>query len=359
MPTVKTSAIEELLALVVKENASDLHLSAGRHPTLRIGGVLIPLLKQDILTPDSARDAVLSMMDEEQQKRFLAEKEIDFSYNFRDRARFRVNVFHQRGFAGAALRLIPNKVKTPEELNLPPIVTEFTKFQQGFLLVVGPTGHGKSTTLAALVDYINHNRADHIITVEDPLEYLFVSDRAIIDQREVGVDTSSFHQALRSVFREDVDVAMVGEMRDPETAAIAVTAAETGHLVLSTMHTNNAAQTIDRIIDTFPGSQQNQIRSQLASTLVGIISQRLIPRISGGLIPATEVMMVNSAIRNLIRENKTHEIDLVIETRSDEGMISLNRSLADLVRRGEISIENAMNYSLSQTELQALIGGGV
>ncbi len=347
--------LEELLSTVVKENASDLHLSVGRHPTLRVNGSLILLVKEEIVTPEVVRDFILAMLSPEQEKKFMEEKELDLSYNFRDRARFRVNVFFQRGYMGAALRLIPNAIKTAEELFLPPILKELAGLQQGFLLVVGPTGHGKSTTLAAMVDFINHTRADHIITIEDPIEYLFVSDRAIIDQREVGFDTHSFHKALRSVFREDVDVAMVGEMRDAETMAIAVTAAETGHFILSTLHTNNAAQTIDRIIDSFPGDQQGQIRAQLASSLVGIVSQRLVPRISGGLIPAVEVMLVNPAIRNLIRENKVHEINLVIETSSGEGMMSLNRSLVDLIRRGEISIENATRYSLNPEELQTLL----
>ena len=239
---------------------------------------------------------------------------------------------------------------------MPPILTELLK-QQGFLLIVGPTGHGKSTTLAALVDYINHERAEHIITIEDPIEYLFTSDRSTIDQREVGSDTLDFHGALKSMFREDVNVAMIGEMRDAETMATAVTAAETGHLVISSLHTNNAAQTIDRIIDTFPGSQQQQIRTQLSSTLIAVISQRLIPRMSGGLMPAAEVMIANSAVRNLIRENRVHEIDLVVETSSDTGMVSLNRSLIDLVRKGEISMENAVNFSLNPEELQSSMRG--
>ena len=346
---------DELLSTVLKESASDLHIAVGRHPTLRIDGVLVPLLKQEVITPDSARDFAFSLLSEEQRGRFLEEKEMDFSFNFKDKVRFRVNVFHQRGFVGVALRVIPTKIRTFEELNLPRILEEFSRYQQGFFLAVGPTGHGKSTTLAAMIDYINHTRAEHIITIEDPVEYLFISDRAVIDQREVGSDTKDFHRALRSMFREDVDVGMVGEMRDAQTMAIAVTAAETGHLIFSTLHTNNAAQTIDRVIDTFPSSQQDQIRAQLASTLVGIVSQRLIPRIGGGLIPAIEIMLVNSAVRNLIRENKVHEIDLVIETSSEEGMLSLNRSLSDLVRRGEISVENALLYSLNPSDLQALL----
>ncbi|MDP3727112.1 MAG: PilT/PilU family type 4a pilus ATPase, partial [bacterium] len=287
--------------------------------------------------------------------RFLAEWELDLSYAYRDLSRFRVNVFFQKGFMGAALRLIPTVIRTFEELNLPPILAEFCARPQGFFLAVGPTGHGKTTTLAAMIDYVNHTRTDHVITVEDPIEYLFTSDRAIIDQREIGMDTESFHRALKSMFREDVDIAMIGEMRDPETMATAVTAAETGHLILSSLHTNNAAQTIDRIIDSFAAYQQAQIRAQLASTLIGIVSQRLIPRVSGGLIPAVEVLVTNPAVRNLIREGKTHEIDLVIETSSEQGMISLNRSLVDLVRRGEITLEQAALYSLNPTELASLI----
>ncbi|TSC78676.1 MAG: pilus retraction protein PilT [Parcubacteria group bacterium Gr01-1014_33] len=352
---IQKSHFEDLLATVVKNNASDLHISVGRNPTLRVDGSLSPLLKEAIVTPDIARDFVLSLLTEEQGKRFLQQKDLDFSYNYKNLARFRVNVFLQKGFMGAALRLIPSRIPTFKELNLPAIIEGLSKYQQGFLLVVGPTGHGKSTTLAALVDTINHTRADHIITIEDPIEYLFTADRSIIDQREVGIDASDFQRALRSMFREDVDVAMIGEMRDAETMAMAVTAAETGHLILSTLHTNNAAQSIDRIIDAFPPGQQNQIRSQLALSLIAIISQRLIPRISGGLIPAVEVMFSTSAIRNLIREAKAHEIDLVIETGSGQGMISLNRSLADLVRQGEITAENAALYSLSPHELKVLM----
>lgn len=354
MPNFKNQ-FEELLETVVKENASDLHVAVGRNPTLRIDGELTPLLKHEIITPDTAREFIFSMLTEEQKERVLRDKEIDLSYNFRDRARLRVNIFHQKGFLGAALRLIPAKIRTAKELNLPPIVEEFSKSKQGFLLVVGPTGHGKSATLAAIIDFINHTRREHIITVEDPIEYLFSSDQSIIDQREVGFDTLDFHRALKSMLREDVDVGMVGEMRDAETMAMAVTAAETGHFVLSTLHTNNAAHTVDRIIDTFSPAQQNQIRAQLASTLVGIISQRLLPRVNGGLIPAVEIMIANAAIRNLIRENKIHELDLVIETSSKEGMISLNRSLTDLVRKGDITMENAMLYSTNPRELQTLL----
>ena len=346
---------EDIIQLMLKQNASDLHITVGRHPTIRIDGGLVELAKKPVLTEEVAREFIFLMLSKEQKEEYLKNKELDFSYSYRGVARFRVNIFFQRGFMGSALRFISTKIRTFEELKLPEILTDFCSRPQGFFLCVGPTGHGKTTTLAAMVDYINHNRNDHVITIEDPIEYLFSSDRCIIDQREVGFDTSGFAVALRSMFREDVDVAMIGEMRDAETMAAAVTAAETGHLILSSLHTNNAAQTIDRIIDSFPADQQNQIRSQLSNTLIGIVSQRLIPRIEGGLAPAVEIMIANSAVRNLIRENRMHEIDLVIETSSDEGMVSLNRSLVDLTRTGEIGLESAINYSLNPGELQLLL----
>ncbi len=355
MTTSNSAYLEKLLSIVAKENASDLHVTVGRHPTIRVEGTLTPLVKEDVVAPEASQEFVFSLITEEQKKEFLAAKELDLAYNFRDRARFRVNIFFQRGFMGAALRLIPSKMRSFEELSLPPILKELCTRPQGFFLVVGPTGHGKSTTLAAMVEYVNKTEAKHIITIEDPIEYLFASDRSIIDQREVGIDTADFHRPLRSMFREDVDVAMIGEMRDAETIATAVTAAETGHLILSTLHTNNAAQTIDRIIDSFAPEQQNQIRLQLSSTLIGIMSQRLIPRLSGGLVPAAEVLIVTPAVRNLIREGRTYEIDMVIETGSEEGMISLNRALADLVRKGEISMENALIFSLQPDELRTLL----
>lgn len=323
---------------------------------MRIDDILVPIADTDILTPEDTDGIADVILTEEKSRAFHADGEVDFAYHFRDRARFRVNVFRQRGFTSIAMRFIPAKIRTIEELNLPPILHEFSRRAQGFFLMVGPAGHGKSTTLAALIDEINHQRADHIITIEDPIEYLFVPDRAIIDQREVGSDTRDFVTALRAVFRQDPDVIMIGEMRDAEAIAAALTAAETGHLVLSTLHTNNAAQTIDRIIDSFPAEQQAQVRSQLAMTLTGIVSERLIPRLAGGRIPAVEVLIATPAVRNLIRERKTHEIDLVIETSMDEGMITLNRSLASLVKQREISLENAELYSLNPAELRMFIG---
>ena len=347
--------LNELLLTTAKQSASDLHIAVGRRPTIRIDSLLVPLQKESILTKEDAEGLVLALLTEEQQKNFYEKLQLDFSYNFEDKARFRVNTYFQRSFMAAALRLIPSQIKTVEELNLPPLLHDFARLNQGFVLVVGPAGHGKSTTLAALLDEINHARTHHIITIEDPIEYLFSQDRCIVSQREVGLDTHSFHDALRSILRQDPDVIMVGEIRDPETMATAMTAAETGHLVFSTMHTNSASQTIDRIIDSFPPNQQGQIISQLASTLVGVVSERLIPRVGGGRIPATEIMLANSAIRNLIRERKIYQIDLVIETSVQEGMVSLNRSLVNLVKRKEIALEQAETYSLNPAELRILM----
>ncbi len=348
--------LEELLEEIAKEGASDLHISSGRPPTLRLDGRLIPLTKYGILSAEDTEGMSLALLDEEQKKFLIEHKEIDLSYTYRGKARFRVNVYFQSGNISSALRLIPAKIRTIEELELPPILHRFTASAQGFFLAVGPSGHGKSTTLAALVDEINHTRTEHIITIEDPIEYIFTQDRSIIDQREVGRDTKSFAYALRSIFRQDPDVIMVGEMRDPETIATAITAAETGHLVYATLHTNNAAQTIDRIIDSFPPGQQHQVRSQLALTLLGVVSKRLVPKIGGGIVPACEVMIANAAVRNLIREQKVHELDLVIETSADQGMISLNRSLAGLVKQGMISLETAEMYSLDSNEIRMLVG---
>ena len=350
-----TTLLKELLDATVKEQASDLHISVDHPPILRIAGRLIPLLKKKTISSKDASDLAQALMTPEQYERFMVGKEIDFSYSFGEEARFRVNVFFQKGEISIALRLIPAKIRTLEELNLPPVLHEFAKANQGFVLITGPSGHGKSTTLAALINEINRIRTDHIITIEDPIEYVFKDDRSIVDQREVYQDTLSFAKALRSTFRQDPDVIMVGEMRDPETMATAITAAETGHLVFATLHTNSASQTIHRVVDSFPPEQQVQIRAQLSGSLLGVVSQRLIPRIKGDLIPACEVMLSTPAVANLIRENKIHELPLVIETSAEAGMISLNRALADLVKRKEISLENALNYSLSPAELKMLV----
>ncbi len=349
------SYLYDLLTIALQQRASDLHISVDQQPTLRINGRLVPLIKGNVITSEDARGLAFALMNENQQKRFLDDKEIDFSYNFENRSRFRVNVFFQRGEVSVALRLIPAKILSIEELFLPAILHEFTKATQGFVIITGPSSHGKSTTLAALIDEINHTRNDHVITIEDPIEYVFIDDKCIIDQREVGQDTMSFSRALRSTFRQDPDVIMVGEMRDPDTIATAITAAETGHLVFATLHTNSASQTVHRIVDSFPPEQQGQVRAQLSGSLLGIISQRLILRIKGGLIPACEVMLTTPAVSNLIRENKVHELNLVIETSAEMGMISLNRSLATLVKLKEISLANALMYSLNPVELKRLV----
>jgi twitching motility protein PilT len=285
------------------------------------------------------------MLPVERKEIFEKMQTVDFAYAHGE-VRFRANAYRQRGSTSIALRLISNVMHSFAELNLPPTLEVFSQRQQGFFLVVGPVGQGKSTTLAAIIDLINENRAEHIVTIEDPIEYIFPQKKALIDQREVRIDTPDFYTALSSAFREDVDVIMVGEMRGYETISAAVTAAETGHLVLSTLHTNNAAQTIDRIIDSFPANQQQQVRIQLAGSLAGIFSQRLVPRISGGLVPAYELLINNSAISNLIREGRTHEINTVIQTSSQDGMVDMDRSLAELVQKGEVSVEHAYERAL-------------
>ncbi len=347
--------LKDLLVATAKQNASDLHLAVGRRPTLRMDGILVPLQKEPIMTPEVAEGLIDCLLSPEQKERLMREKQIDFAYSFEDKARFRVNVYFQRGYLAAALRLIPARIKTIEELNLPPILHDFARLSQGFIMIVGPAGHGKSSTLAGILDEVNHTRSDHIITIEDPIEYLFTQDRCIVSQREVGQDTPTFHAGLRTVLRQDPDVIMVGEMRDAISISTAMTAAETGHLVFSTLHTNSASQTIDRIIDSFPAAQQGQVTSQLAATLVAIVSERLLPRISGGRVPAMEIMIVNPAIRNLIRERKIYQIDLVIETSLQEGMVTLNRSLVSLIKNKEVSLESAELYSLNPAELRILL----
>lgn len=346
--------IEELVDMVIQEGASDLHLSEGRHPLVRISGVLIPLVKKPELTMVDTRGFLKEFLSDDNIQRLEKDREVDFAYSV-TKTRFRGNAFYHQGMISIALRLIPKTIRTLAELNLPPILESFTRRQQGFFLCVGPIGQGKTTTLASLIEMINQTRNEHILTIEDPIEYLFESRKSIIDQREVRSDTPDFNGALVSMFRQDIDVCLVGEMRDIATMATAVTAAETGHLIFSTLHTNNAAQTMNRIIDSFPPSQQDQIRIQLAGSMTGIFSQRLIPRISGGLIPAYELLINNNAVANLIREKRIHEINTVIETSSGEGMIDMNRSLAELVRRGEITVESAYLNSLNPKTLERMI----
>lgn len=347
--------LEDLIETVIREGASDLHISEGRVPTIRVNGSLIPLVRKEQLTREDTDALITLLMTAEHKKLFLERKELDFSYEYKGQARFRGNAFFQQGHVSVALRFIPKVIQNLQDLKLPSILADFARRKQGFFLVVGPVGQGKSTTLASMLEMINQERAEHIVTIEDPIEYQYEQKKSIIDQREVHNDTKDFATALISVLREDVNVLLVGEMRDPETMQAAVTAAETGHLVFSTLHTNNAAQTIDRIIDSFPANQQDQIRIQLASSLVGVFSQRLIPKISGGRVPAYELLIANGAVANLIREKRIHEINTIIETGSELGMIDMNRCLAELVRSGEISIENAYKYAFNPKMLERLI----
>lgn len=347
--------LKNLLRMAAQRGASDLHLVVGRYPTYRIDGKLYPLNQDVLLTSSATKEFCEALLDEEKRKKLEKEGQVDLSYIFEDKARFRVNAFFQQGYASVAFRLIPKEIRTLEELGVPEVLYDFTKVTQGLFLIVGPVGHGKSTTLAALINEINHNQEKHIITIEEPIEYVYEQDRSIINQREVGRDTESFQTALKAVFREDANVVLIGEMRDLDTISTAMTAAETGHLIFGTLHTNDAPQTIDRIVDVFPAHQQNQIRSQLASVLLAVVSQRLIPRVDSGRVPAVEVMIKNHAIENLIRENKSYQIGNVIETGSQEGMVAMDKSLADLVRKGEVSFDVALAYARDAKNFETLV----
>lgn len=351
METTYHDNLETLLDLVVQNGASDLHLGEGRHPFIRVNGELLPVVQYPILTKEDIAGLVSAMTSAENLKKIARLEEIDFAYDHQGKVRFRGNAYIQSGALACALRAIQD-VKTLKELKLPDVLEQFTLQKQGFFLVVGPVGQGKSTTLAAMIDMINSTRKDHIVTIEQPIEYLHKEKQSIIDQREVQLDTTTFASALGSVFRQDVDVILVGEMRDPETIKTAVTAAETGHLVFSTLHTNSAAQTVDRIIDSFPAEQQDQVRIQLAGSLLGIFSQRLIPSQKGGLVPAYELLINTKAVANVIRENRTNEIDMMIETGSEHGMIDMNHSLLELVRSGDITLDEARSYSLNPQGLE-------
>lgn len=347
--------LDSLIMRALSDGASDIHLSVGRYPTFRIAGELVPLMNLRVLTGEDTVGMLNELISQKFKDRLSEEKAVDFAYDFYGKARFRGNAFYQKGVIGIVLRAIPTQIKTLTELNLPPILEIFAKKKQGFFLVVGPVGQGKSTTLASMIELINHDRLEHIVTIEDPVEYLYKTENSIIDQREAGIDTPDFKAALHSAFRQDVDVLMIGEMRDAETISAAVTAAETGHLVFSTLHTNNASQTVNRILDSFPSDQQNQIKAQLSGSLLGIFSQRLVPRISGGLIPVCELLINNTAVASLIREGRIHEIDVVIETGMRDGMIDMNRYLADLVKKGEITTENAFLFATNQKSLERML----
>jgi twitching motility protein PilT len=337
--------IELLLEEVIKKKASDLHLQVGLPPMLRIDGALTPAANTPVLDEEAVEGLVFAILDEDQKQILLKDKDFDFSFAFGDLGRFRVNAFHERGNLAAALRLIPNEILSVEQLGLPPIVNKLADYPRGLVLVTGPTGSGKSTSLA------------HIITIEDPIEYTHRSRKSVIVQREVHYDTYSFSSALRSALREDPDVVLIGEMRDLETIASAITIAETGHLVFATLHTNSAAQSIDRMIDVFPPHQQPQIRSQLANILQAIVAQRLIPSIGGGRVAAAEILIANSAVRNIIREGKTHQLEAVIQTGAEFGMQSMDRTLVNLVHAGTITYDEARNFAVDLEELERLMRG--
>lgn len=349
--------IEILLEEVIKKKASDLHLQVSLPPMLRVDGGLVPVSGAEALTEESIEALIFAILDEDQKRILLKDKEFDFSFAFGDLGRFRVNSFHERGNLAAALRLIPNEILTVEQLGLPQTVSKFADYPRGLVLVTGPTGSGKSTTLAALIHKINMEKAAHIITIEDPIEFTHKSKKSVIVQREVHYDTYSFSAALRSVLREDPDVVLIGEMRDLETIASAITIAETGHLVLATLHTNSAAQSIDRMIDVFPPHQQPQIRSQLSNILMAICSQRLIPAIGGGRIAAAEVLIATPAVRNIIREGKSHQLEAVIQTGAEHGMQSMDKTLVTLIHNGTISYDEARNYAIDLDELDRLMRG--
>lgn len=350
--------IKDLLQLAVDKNASDLHIASAIPPYLRIEGQLAPIPHEASLTPDMINKFLKEILTSEQLERFIVNKEMDFSLSFDDKARFRVNAYTQKGTPAISFRMIPLKIPPIDELGLPKILHTFTSLKQGFILVTGPTGHGKSTTLAAILNEINHTRQEHIVTIEDPIEFIFKPDKSIISQREMGSDTHSWQIALRSTLREDPDVVLVGEMRDYETIASALTVAETGHLVFATLHTNSAAQTIDRIVDVFPEEQQSQVRLQLSNVIEAVFSMRLVPSTTGRRVVAYEVMLGTSAIKTSVREGKTHQIDNILQTSTEVGMNTIEMSLATLIKQGKITLEVAQSYSLRPEELTRLARSG-
>lgn len=348
--------IHDIMEMLINQNGSDIHIIVGTPPMIRIHGDLTPVEGTPSLTSEQAENLIFPIMTQEQKDFVTVNKELDFGYQFKDRGRFRVNVYHAQGNIAAAMRLIPTEIKTIEELQLPPVLHEFTSYSQGLVLLTGPTGEGKSTTLAAMIEEINTQRSEHIVTIEDPVEFLYKPKKSIISQREVNHDTHSWNVALKSVLREDPDVVLIGEMRDYETIASAITIAETGHLVFATLHTSSAAQTIDRIIDVFPAHQQSQVRQQLAATIKAIVAQRLLPAIGGGRVPALEILVSTPAMANLVREQKTHQIDSVIQTSADQGMILFETYLQQLVQRGAISKETAIQQAFRPEDMRRLLG---
>lgn len=348
--------IEELLEITLNRKAFDLHLIPGIQPTIRVDGNLVPIADKEVLTPEITRQLIFALLNNEQKEFLIVNKDLDFAFDYGKKARFRVNAYFQKGKLAVALRLLPAKVPTIEELKLPKICHQFTQLKQGLILVTGPTSHGKSTTIASMVEEINQTRPVHIVTIEDPIEYVFTHKKSIISQREIKNDTHSWQIALRSSLREDPDVVVVGEMRDYETIAAALTVAETGHLVFTTLHTNSAAQSIDRIVDVFPEFQQAQVRMQLSATLEAIFSERLVPALEGGVVPAMEVLLATSAVKSTIREGNTHLIDNIIQTSVELGMKTLEMDLARLVKGGEISLEMAKSFAFRPKDLMRLMG---
>lgn len=347
--------LKNYLQNVIDSKASDLHLISGIPPTLRINGELSALPGAGVLTPDQITTLLKQVLNSEQLERLSVNKEIDFSLAFSEKGRFRINAYTQKNNFAAAFRLIPIDIPEIDSLGLPKIVHTFANLRQGFVLVTGPTGHGKSTTLASILNEINKTRNVHILTIEDPVEFVFRAEKSIVSQREMRSDTHSWDIALRSALREDPDVVLVGEMRDYETIAAALTVAETGHLVFATLHTNSAAQSIDRIVDVFPDEQQKQVRLQLSNTLEAVFSQRLVPTITNSRVVAFEVMLGTTAVKTAIREGKTHQIETILETSQEAGMSTIEKSLADLVKKGAITLEMAQSWSLRPEELTRLV----
>lgn len=349
--------IETLLEACIKHGASDLHIQVGLPPILRIDGSLVPIPNTPILTTEIVDTLIFSTLDSMQRETLARDKEFDYSFAFGEIARFRVNAFNEKGHLAAAFRLIPTKMPTIEELGMPQVISGFADYPRGLVLVTGPTGSGKSTTLAAIINKINSEKSVHILTIEDPIEFTHKSKRSLVAQREVHYDTYSFSRALKSALREDPDVVLLGEMRDLETISAAITIAETGHLVFATLHTNSAAQSVDRMIDVFPAEQQPQIRSQLAGILMAVCSQRLVPAIGGGRVCAAEIMVANTAIRSIIREGKTHQLDTAIQTGASEGMQTMDRTLAKLVQQGTVTYDSAREYAVDVREFERIVKG--
>ncbi len=347
--------LNKLLGVTLERNASDLHIVVGEPPIIRVDSQLIRLDNYQVFSNEMVMDLINVMLNENQQVILKNQLDVDMSYSYKDNVRFRVNIFFTKGMYAIAMRLIPNRIKTLEELSLPPILRKFIQKKQGLMLAVGPTGHGKSTALAAMIDEINHARNEHILSIEDPIEFLFTPDKSFITQREVNVDTPSFAQALKSALREDINVVLVGEMRDLDSISSVLTLAETGHLIFATLHTNDAAQSIDRMLGVFPGSQQPQVRAQLSAVLNGIVSLRLLPKVGGGRVSAYEVLIANHAVRNVIRDNKTYQINNIIHTSMEEGMVPLDKTLAMLVKQGQVELDVAQDYVLDNDYFLSLI----